>query len=48
MFFLAAGERISQPRATSRDQFAKGALRAALWIRGQPPGQYGMRDVLGL
>ena len=43
------GERIElSHRATSRDQFAKGALRAALWIRGQPPGQYGMRDVLGL
>lgn len=49
VFFLAPGERIElSHRATSRDQFAKGALRAALWIRGQPPGQYGMRDVLGL
>ena len=49
VFFLAAGERIElSHRATSRDQFAKGALRAALWVRGQPPGQYGMRDVLGL
>ncbi|MGZ6098898.1 MAG: 4-hydroxy-tetrahydrodipicolinate reductase [Myxococcaceae bacterium] len=48
-FFLAPGERIEiSHRATSRDQFAKGALRAALWVRGQPPGQYGMRDVLGL
>jgi 4-hydroxy-tetrahydrodipicolinate reductase len=49
VFFLAPGERIElSHRATSRDQFAKGALRAALWVRGQPPGQYGMRDVLGL
>jgi len=47
--FLAPGERIELThRATSRDQFAKGALRAATWIQGQPPGQYGMRDVLGL
>jgi 4-hydroxy-tetrahydrodipicolinate reductase len=49
VFFLAPGERIElSHRATSRDQFAKGALRAALWVRGQPPGHYGMRDVLGL
>jgi len=49
VFFLAPGERIElSHRATSRDQFAKGALRAALWVRGQPSGQYGMRDVLGL
>jgi 4-hydroxy-tetrahydrodipicolinate reductase len=49
LHFLAAGERIELThRATSRDQFAKGALRAATWIVGKPPGQYGMRDVLGL
>jgi 4-hydroxy-tetrahydrodipicolinate reductase len=49
LFFIAPGERIElSHRATNRDQFAKGALRAALWVRGQPPGQYGMRDVLGL
>ena len=49
LFFIAPGERIElSHRATSRDQFAKGALRAAMWVRGQPPGQYGMRDVLGL
>ena len=49
VFFLGPGERIElSHRATNRDQFAKGAIRAALWVRGQPPGQYGMRDVLGL
>ena len=32
---------------TTRDVFAEGALRAARWIVGQPPGLYGMRDVLG-
>jgi len=34
--------------ATSRATFAEGALRAAQWIRGKPPGRYGMQDVLGL
>ena len=28
--------------------FARGAVRAALWGQGQPPGQYDMTDVLGL
>jgi len=32
--------------ARSRDTFAVGALRAAAWIVGRPPGVYGMRDVL--
>ncbi len=35
-------------RAQSRDTFALGALRAAKWIVGQPPGYYTMRDVLGI
>jgi len=35
-------------RAQSRDTFAVGALRAAKWVIGQPPGFYTMRDVLGL
>jgi 4-hydroxy-tetrahydrodipicolinate reductase len=49
VYFLGQGERIElSHRATSRDQFAKGALRAALWVRNQPPGLYAMRDVLGL
>lgn len=34
--------------ATSRDTFAVGALRAAVWLATQPPGMYTMRDVLGL
>lgn len=34
--------------ATSREVFAAGALRAARWIVGRPPGRYGMDDVLGL
>ncbi|MBI5623198.1 MAG: 4-hydroxy-tetrahydrodipicolinate reductase [Elusimicrobia bacterium] len=35
-------------RAHSRELFARGALEAALWLRGQKPGLYGMRDMLGL
>ena len=35
-------------RASSRDTFAHGALRAALWARDQKPGLYDMQDVLGL
>lgn len=34
--------------ATSRDTFAKGALRAAKWIINQPNGQYHISDCLGL
>ncbi|MGJ8569422.1 MAG: 4-hydroxy-tetrahydrodipicolinate reductase [Hoeflea sp.] len=35
-------------RATDRSIFARGAIRAALWARGQKPGYYSMLDVLGL
>ena len=43
------GERIELThRASSRDAFAVGALRAALWIKGKKPGMYSMKDVLGL
>jgi 4-hydroxy-tetrahydrodipicolinate reductase len=35
-------------RAASREIFARGALRAAHWIMGRPPGLYSMQDVLGL
>jgi 4-hydroxy-tetrahydrodipicolinate reductase len=35
-------------RATDRSIFARGAVRAALWARGQKPGYYSMLDVLGL
>jgi 4-hydroxy-tetrahydrodipicolinate reductase len=47
--FAAAGERVEiTHRATDRITFARGALRAAEWLVGQPAGLYGMRDVLGL
>jgi 4-hydroxy-tetrahydrodipicolinate reductase len=43
------GERLELThRASSRDTFARGALRAALWTAGRPPGLYDMEDVLGL
>jgi 4-hydroxy-tetrahydrodipicolinate reductase len=49
VFFLGDGERIEiTHRATSRDTFAQGAVRAALWVAGRPPGLYDMRAVLGL
>ena len=48
VYFLADGERIELThRATSRDNFARGAVRAARWLQGQKPGLYDMQDVLG-
>ncbi len=35
-------------KAQSREAFAAGALRAALWANGRKPGLYSMRDVLGI
>jgi 4-hydroxy-tetrahydrodipicolinate reductase len=47
--FFGAAERIEiGHRATSRAIFAAGALRAAAWVVGKPPGRYDMLDVLGL
>jgi 4-hydroxy-tetrahydrodipicolinate reductase len=47
--FGSLGERLELThRAHSRDTFARGALRAARWVAGQPPGLYSMADVLGL
>lgn len=49
VYFAAAGERLEiTHRASSRDTFARGALRAARWALGQKPGLYSMEDVLGL
>lgn len=49
VLFAADGECVELAhRATSRDTFAHGALRAAAWLPGRPAGLYGMRDVLGL
>ena len=49
VFFSGEGERIElSHHAESRDNFARGALRAALWAFDQKPGLYDMSDVLGL
>ncbi|MCE5312885.1 MAG: 4-hydroxy-tetrahydrodipicolinate reductase [Nitrospiraceae bacterium] len=49
VMFGGLGERIEiTHKASSRDTFARGALRAALWIVGKKPGLYDMQDVLGL
>jgi 4-hydroxy-tetrahydrodipicolinate reductase len=49
VFFLGDGERVELThRATSRETFAAGALRAARWVNHRPPGLYDMLDVLGL
>lgn len=47
--FAGAGERVELThRATDRAIFAKGAVKAALWLAGKPAGLYSMRDLLGL
>ncbi len=47
--FAAEGERVEiTHKASSRMAFARGALRAANWLAGKPPGLYDMQDVLGL
>lgn len=49
VLFAADGERIEiTHKASSRMAFARGAVRAAAWLAGRTPGQYGMRQVLGL
>ncbi|MBK8258839.1 MAG: 4-hydroxy-tetrahydrodipicolinate reductase [Polyangiaceae bacterium] len=47
VMFLGQGERIEiSHRATNRDLFARGALRAARFLKGKPAGMYTMADVL--
>ena len=49
VIFAAVGERVELThKASSRDTFARGALRAAEWAHGKPAGLYDMQDVLGL
>ena len=49
VIFGGIGERLEfTHRAHSRDNFAKGAIRAAQWIVNQKNGLYDMQDVLGL
>jgi len=49
VIFAANGERVELThKASSRDTFANGALRASQWVVGKAPGIYSMQDVLGL
>jgi 4-hydroxy-tetrahydrodipicolinate reductase len=49
VIFANTGERVELThKASSRDTFANGALRAAQWVVKQKPGLYDMQDVLGL
>lgn len=49
VIFAAPGERIVLRHiATDRRIFARGAVRAAIWGQGRPPGEYDMLDVLGM
>jgi 4-hydroxy-tetrahydrodipicolinate reductase len=45
--FAATGEQVVlSHRATDRNVFARGALDAAAWLAGRPPGHYFMRDII--
>lgn len=49
VIFAGEGERIVlQHLAADRRIYARGAVAAARWLVGRPPGRYAMRDVLGL
>lgn len=49
VMFADVGERVEiTHRASSRMTFAKGAVRAAIWVMGQERGLFDMQDVLGL
>jgi 4-hydroxy-tetrahydrodipicolinate reductase len=49
VMFAGQGERIEiSHKASSRNNFAQGALRAAAWIENRASGKYDMQDVLGL
>lgn len=49
VMFAADGERVEiTHKATSRMNFARGAVRACRWLDGKPAGLFDMQDVLGL
>jgi 4-hydroxy-tetrahydrodipicolinate reductase len=49
VMFVGQGERLELiHRAHTRDHFARGAVRAAAWLVGKPPGLYRIEEVLGL
>lgn len=48
VMFMADGERVEiSHKASSRMSFGRGAIRAAVWVAGQPSGLFDMQDVLG-
>ncbi|TDQ82097.1 dihydrodipicolinate reductase [Dongia mobilis] len=48
VMFAADGERVEiTHKASSREIFARGAVKAVLWAAGKGPGLYSMKDVLG-
>jgi 4-hydroxy-tetrahydrodipicolinate reductase len=48
LMFSGPGESLSVTHeASDRMSFARGALRAARWLRERPPGLYSMKDVFG-
>jgi 4-hydroxy-tetrahydrodipicolinate reductase len=49
VYFVGRGERLELVhRAQTRDHFARGAVRAAAWLAGRPPGRYRIDQALGL
>ena len=47
--FAGPGERLELAhKASDRAIFARGAIKAALWLKDQPAGLYSMRDMLGV
>jgi len=49
VIYANIGERVELThKASSRDTFARGSVRAAKWAAAQPAGLYDMQDVLGL
>ena len=49
VIFAATGERVELThKASNRQTFAQGAVRAAKWLTTRPAGMYDMQDVLGL
>jgi 4-hydroxy-tetrahydrodipicolinate reductase len=49
VIFAGRGERLELiHRSHTRDHFARGAVRAAVWLLGRPPGEYRIEEALGL
>ncbi len=49
VYFVGRGERLELAhRSATRDHFARGAVRAAAWLAGRPPGLYPLEQILGL